>query len=92
MSAGRLLETIGMKALRSIDPETSHGLAIRAIQMGVANHDPVPGSANSCLPESLSYSLFPKRVAIVWGRLARGFHCFRAAPALRLPPGTRKPV
>mgnify|MGYP000845256181 FL=1 len=31
----RALETIGLKALRQIDPETAHGLALKALNMGL---------------------------------------------------------
>lgn len=30
-----LLETFGMRVLRSMDPETAHGMALRALQMGL---------------------------------------------------------
>ena len=31
----RALETIGLKALRRIDPETAHGLALKALNTGL---------------------------------------------------------
>lgn len=40
----RLAEQIGLKALRQIDPETAHGLALKALQMGFA---PTPGPVTS---------------------------------------------
>ena len=38
------LEQLGLKALLKIDPETAHGLAIRALKMGLA---PTPGPVTS---------------------------------------------
>lgn len=40
----KLAERIGLKALRSIDPEQAHGLAIKALQTGLA---PAPGTVTS---------------------------------------------
>lgn len=40
----RLAEQIGLKVLRQIDPETAHGLALKALQMGFA---PTPGPVTS---------------------------------------------
>lgn len=40
----RFVEQIGLKALRNIDPETAHGLALKALQMGAAN---APGMVTS---------------------------------------------
>ncbi|MDP5347210.1 MAG: dihydroorotate dehydrogenase (quinone), partial [Paracoccaceae bacterium] len=39
-----LLESIGLAALRRIDPETAHGLAIRALKTGLV---PLPGPVTS---------------------------------------------
>ncbi|MFD1196303.1 quinone-dependent dihydroorotate dehydrogenase [Seohaeicola saemankumensis] len=39
-----LLETIGLAALRRIDPETAHGVAIRALKTGLV---PLPGPVTS---------------------------------------------
>ena len=40
----RLAEQLGLKALRKIDPEQAHGLALRALQMGLAS---APGTITS---------------------------------------------
>ena len=40
----RFAEQIGLKALRKIDPEQAHGLALRALQSGLA---PAPGTITS---------------------------------------------
>ncbi|MEP3948449.1 quinone-dependent dihydroorotate dehydrogenase [Ascidiaceihabitans sp.] len=40
----RLAEQLGLKALRKIDPETAHGLAIKALKAGLA---PMPGPVTS---------------------------------------------
>ena len=39
-----LIESLGLAALRRIDPETAHGLALKALQMGLA---PLPGPVTS---------------------------------------------
>jgi dihydroorotate dehydrogenase len=39
-----LIESLGLAALRRIDPETAHGLALRALQSGLA---PLPGPVTS---------------------------------------------
>ncbi len=100
MSAGRLLETIGMKALRSIDPETSHGLAIRAIQMGVAN---APGQITSSrlqtsvagikLPNPIGLAAgFDKNATALAGLAKSGFGFVEVGAATPRPqPGNPKP-
>ncbi|MBO6898156.1 MAG: quinone-dependent dihydroorotate dehydrogenase [Shimia sp.] len=44
MSLKRSLETVGMNVLRSMDPEKSHGLALKALEMGLGN---APGEITS---------------------------------------------
>ncbi len=44
MSLKRSLETAGMTLLRSMDPEKSHGLALKALEMGLGN---APGEITS---------------------------------------------
>ena len=44
MSLKRGLESVGMNVLRSMDPEKSHGLALKALEMGFGN---APGAITS---------------------------------------------
>ncbi|MBO9403243.1 quinone-dependent dihydroorotate dehydrogenase [Shimia sp. R9_3] len=100
MSGGRLLETLGMKALRSIDPETSHGLAIRAIQMGLAN---APGQITSPrlrttvadldLPNPVGLAAgFDKNATALSGLAKSGFGFVEVGAATPRPqPGNPKP-
>ena len=44
MSLKRSLETVGMNVLRSMDPEKSHGMALKALEMGLGN---APGEITS---------------------------------------------
>ncbi|SMP33675.1 quinone-dependent dihydroorotate dehydrogenase [Shimia sagamensis] len=44
MSLKRGLETVGMNVLRNMDPEKSHGLALKALEMGLGN---APGAITS---------------------------------------------
>ncbi|MBO9399107.1 quinone-dependent dihydroorotate dehydrogenase [Shimia sp. R9_2] len=100
MSGGRLLETLGMKALRSIDPETSHGLAIRAIQMGLAN---APGQITSPrlrttfagldLPNPVGLAAgFDKNATALFGLAKSGFGFVEVGAATPRPqPGNPKP-
>ncbi|WP_412553987.1 quinone-dependent dihydroorotate dehydrogenase [Shimia sp. MIT1388] len=44
MSLKRSLETVGMNVLRSMDPEKSHGMALKALEMGFGN---APGEITS---------------------------------------------
>ncbi|WP_197916248.1 quinone-dependent dihydroorotate dehydrogenase [Thiosulfatihalobacter marinus] len=61
----RALETLGMKALRNLDPETAHGLAIRALQLGLA---PAPGTITSArLKTTLAGIALPNPVGLAAG-------------------------
>lgn len=44
MSLKRSVETVGMNLLRSLDPEKSHGIALKALEMGLGN---APGDITS---------------------------------------------
>jgi len=44
MSLKRSFETVGMNVLRSMDPEKSHGVALKALEMGLGN---APGEISS---------------------------------------------
>lgn len=100
MSKAPLLESLGMKALRSIDPETSHGLAIRAIQMGLAN---APGQITSPrlrttvagldLPNPVGLAAgFDKNATALSGLAKSGFGFVEVGAATPRPqPGNPKP-
>ncbi|WP_132860336.1 quinone-dependent dihydroorotate dehydrogenase [Shimia isoporae] len=61
----RSMEQLGMKALRSVDPEVSHGLAIKALQLGLAH---APGTITSPrLRSSLAGLDLPNPVGIAAG-------------------------
>lgn len=100
MSLSRLMETAGMAALRCIDPETSHGLAIRAMQMGVAN---APGTLTSSrlattvaglnLPNPIGLAAgFDKNATALDGLAKSGFGFVEVGAATpRAQPGNPKP-
>lgn len=96
----KLLETIGMRALRTLDPEAAHGLAIRALQMGLA---PAPGKITSdrLKTELAGMSLsnpvglaagFDKNATALNGLAKAGFGFFEVGAATPRPqPGNPKP-
>ncbi len=100
MSLTRLMETAGMAALRRMDPETSHGLAIRALQMGVAN---APGTITSSrlstnvagldLPNPIGLAAgFDKNATALNGLAKSGFGFVEVGAATpRAQPGNPKP-
>lgn len=60
-----LLERLGLVALRKIDPEAAHGLAIRALQLGLT---PAPGPATSSrLKTTLAGLELPNPVGLAAG-------------------------
>lgn len=95
-----LLESLGLKALYRLDPETAHGLAIRALQMGLA---PAPGPLGSprlrtelaglTLPNPLGLAAgFDKNATALKGLSRAGFGFVEVGAATPLPqPGNPKP-
>lgn len=95
-----MMERLGLAALRRIDPEAAHGLAIRALQMGLA---PAPGPVTSDrLKTTLAGIALPNPVGLAAGfdknatavaPLARaGFGFIEVGAATPLPqPGNDKP-
>ncbi|WP_412551854.1 quinone-dependent dihydroorotate dehydrogenase [Shimia sp. MIT910701] len=65
MSLKRSLETVGMNVLRSMDPEKSHGMALKALEMGLGN---APGEITSPrLKTSLAGLDLPNPVGLAAG-------------------------
>lgn len=61
----RLAEQLGLKALRKIDPETAHGLAIKALKAGLA---PTPGPVTSDrLKTSIAGLTMPNPIGLAAG-------------------------
>lgn len=61
----RLIENIGMRALRSVDPEQAHGLAIKALKTPLA---PAPGAITSArLTTSVAGLHLPNPVGLAAG-------------------------
>ena len=96
----KLLESLGMRALRSIDPEAAHGFAIKALQMGVA---PAPGTITSdrlrtsiagieiANPVGLAAG-FDKNATALNGLAKAGFGFFEVGAATpKSQPGNLKP-
>ncbi|PHO03353.1 dihydroorotate dehydrogenase (quinone) [Rhodobacteraceae bacterium 4F10] len=96
----KLLENLGMRALRSIDPEAAHGFAIKALQMGVA---PAPGTITSdrlrtsiagieiANPVGLAAG-FDKNATALNGLAKAGFGFFEVGAATpKSQPGNPKP-
>lgn len=95
-----LLERIGLRALYQTDPETAHGLAIRALQLGVA---PSPGLLTSArlrtevaglrLPNPVGLAAgFDKNATALLGLSRAGFGFLEVGAATPLPqPGNPKP-
>lgn len=96
----RLLEQIGLRALHRIDPETAHGLAIKALQSGLA---PAPGATTSdrlqtqlagmTLPNPIGLAAgFDKNAQAVAPLSRAGFGFLEVGAATPLPqPGNPKP-
>jgi dihydroorotate dehydrogenase len=96
----RFAEQIGLRALRQIDPEAAHGLAISALRMGLA---PMPGPVTSDrLKTTLAGMVLPNPVGLAAGfdkdataiaPLSKaGFGFIEVGAATPLPqPGNEKP-
>lgn len=96
----KLLEQIGLRALRQIDPENAHALAIRALQNGLA---PAPGPITSdrlktqlagmALPNPIGLAAgFDKNAQAIAPLSQAGFGFLEVGAATPLPqPGNPKP-
>jgi dihydroorotate dehydrogenase len=95
-----LLERLGLSALHRVDPETAHGLAIKALQMGAAH---APGLVTSDrlrttvagldLPNPVGLAAgFDKNATALNGLSRAGFGFFEVGAATpRAQPGNPKP-
>jgi len=95
-----LIEKLGLAALYRVDPETAHGLAIRALQLGVA---PAPGLLTSPrlrtevaglrLPNPVGLAAgFDKNATALSGLSRAGFGFVEVGAATPLPqPGNPRP-
>ncbi len=95
-----LMERLGLTALRQIDPERAHGLAIRALQMGLT---PTPGPVTSerlkttlaglTLPNPLGLAAgFDKNATAIAPLTRAGFGFVEVGAATPLPqPGNPRP-
>ncbi|WP_432816725.1 quinone-dependent dihydroorotate dehydrogenase [Sulfitobacter sp. JB4-11] len=95
-----LIERLGLTALRQIDPERAHGLAIRALQLGLT---PAPGPITSsrlattlagmALPNPLGLAAgFDKNATAIAPLSRAGFGFIEAGAATPLPqPGNPRP-
>lgn len=95
-----LMERLGLTALRQIDPERAHGLAIRALQMGLT---PQPGPVTSArlqttlagvpLPNPLGLAAgFDKNATAIAPLTRAGFGFIEVGAATPLPqPGNPRP-
>ncbi len=95
-----LMERLGLTALRQIDPERAHGLAIRALQMGLT---PTPGPVTSerlkttlaglALPNPLGLAAgFDKNATAIAPLTRAGFGFVEVGAATPLPqPGNPRP-
>lgn len=95
-----ILERLGLAAMHRIDPETAHGLAIRALQMGLAA---APGQITSdrlrttlagiALPNPVGLAAgFDKNATALTGLSRAGFGFFEVGAATPRPqPGNPKP-
>lgn len=95
-----LIEAIGLRALRRIDPEAAHGLAIRALRAGLT---PRPGPVTSprlattlagmSLPNPVGLAAgFDKNATAIAPLSAAGFGFIEVGAATPLPqPGNDKP-
>jgi dihydroorotate dehydrogenase len=96
----RFAEQIGLRALRKIDPEAAHGLAIAALRMGLA---PMPGPVTSPrlkttlagldLPNPVGLAAgFDKNATAIAPLSKAGFGFIEVGAATPLPqPGNDKP-
>ncbi len=96
----RIAEQIGLRALRKIDPEAAHGLAISALRMGLA---PMPGPVTSdrlkttlaglALPNPVGLAAgFDKNATAIAPLSKAGFGFIEVGAATPLPqPGNDKP-
>ena len=77
-----MLERLGLAALRTLDPETAHGLALKALRLGLAGKDLSPD------PPVLATRAFGRDLSNPIG-VAPGFdkHCEAVGAALDLGPG-----
>lgn len=95
-----LREKIGLKALQNLDPETAHGLAIKALQLGLAPKITPPtsprlrtriGPLELANPIGLAAG-FDKNAQALSGLLKSGFGFVEVGAATPLPqPGNPKP-
>ncbi|NNK15745.1 MAG: quinone-dependent dihydroorotate dehydrogenase [Sulfitobacter sp.] len=95
-----LLERLGLSALRRLDPEAAHGLAIRALQAGLA---PAPGPITSARLKTTLAGMdlrnpvglaagFDKNATAVAALSRSGFGFIEVGAATPLPqPGNPKP-
>ena len=95
-----LREKIGLKALQNLDPETAHGLAIKALQLGLAPKITPPTSPRLRtrigpleLPNPIGLAAgFDKNAQALSGLLKSGFGFIEVGAATPLPqPGNPKP-
>lgn len=95
-----LREKIGLKALQNLDPETAHGLAIKALQLGLAPKITPPTSPRLRtrigpleLPNPVGLAAgFDKNAQALSGLLNSGFGFIEVGAATPLPqPGNPKP-
>lgn len=95
-----LREKIGLKALQNLDPETAHGLAIKALQLGLAPKITPPTSPRLRtrigaleLPNPIGLAAgFDKNAQALSGLLKSGFGFVEVGAATPLPqPGNPKP-
>ena len=95
-----LREKIGLKALQNLDPETAHGLAIKALQLGLAPKITPPTSPRLRtrigpleLPNPVGLAAgFDKNAQALSGLLKSGFGFIEVGAATPLPqPGNPKP-
>ncbi|MGZ0189939.1 MAG: quinone-dependent dihydroorotate dehydrogenase [Alphaproteobacteria bacterium] len=77
-----MFERLGLKALRQLDPERAHRIALKALAMGLG------GSDQRSDPDILSTTVFGKQFSNPIG-IAPGFdkHCEALAATLKLGPG-----
>jgi len=77
-----MLERLGLKALRQLDPERAHRIALKALAMGLG------GSDKHANPKILSTTVFSKNFPNPIG-IGPGFdkHCEALAATLKLGPG-----
>lgn len=96
----KLAERLGMTALRTLDPERAHGLAIKALQMGLApKTDPITSErlrvdlAGLALPNPLGLAAgFDKNATAIAPLLQSGFGFIEIGAVTPRPqPGNPKP-